>query len=110
MASLYRLDVIIRGNSSITEEDAIKWTKNWVNNRQEDDKNKDEKGNYLKEFYADLFDSRSKKSFKVFSDVATKSRKIKNSYKCKDNTEINGVIDVNGEVLKAIKNSQGKTI
>jgi len=109
LASLYRLDVIIRGNSTITEEDAIKWTKNWVNSRQEDSKNKDEKGNYLKEFYADLFDSRSKKSFKVFSDVATKNRAISNSYN-KNNTEISGVIDVNGEVLKAIKNSQGKTI
>ena len=104
MASLYRLDVIIRGNSSITEEKAIEWTKNWVNNRQEDSKNKDEEGNYLKEFYADLFDSRTKKSFKIFSDVATKNREIRNSY-----NDIQGVITTSafidkGEVIIDTKN------
>ena len=89
MASLYRLDVIIRGNSSITEEDAIKWTKDWVNNRQEKSDNKNSDGSYKREYYADLFDSRSKKLFKIFSDVATKNRNIANTY-----NNIKGVISV----------------
>ena len=74
MAKLYRLDVIVRGNSTITQDDAIRWTKNWVNRRQE--KNKEV------EYYADLYDSRSNRSWKVFSDVATQNRAIENSYVC----------------------------
>ena len=91
MASLYRLDVIIRGNSDITEIDAIKWTKNWVNKRQEKSDNKNPDGSYKREYYADLFDSRSKKLFKIFSDVATKNRNISNTY-----NNIKGVISVLG--------------
>ena len=104
MASLYRLDVIVRGNSEITQDEAVKWTKNWVNDRQEATNNKDENGNYIKEFYADLYDSRINKSWKVFSDVATKSRSIENEYECEDGKIIKGVIDItpfidkNGEV------------
>ena len=92
MSSLYRLDVIVRGNSTITQDGAVKWVKDWVNRRQEDTKNKDEEGNYLREYYADLFDSRYNKSWKVFSDVATKSREIENYYITSDNEEIKGVI------------------
>jgi len=94
MASLYRLDVIVRGNSTITQDDAVRWTKNWVNKRQEADDNKNDDGSYKKEFYADLFDSRSKKSFKIFSDVAVKNRAIENSYICKNGEKIDGVIDL----------------
>jgi len=92
LASLYRLDVIVRGNSTITQDNAVKWVKNWVNERQEADNNKDSNGNYLREYYADLYDSRSNKSWKVFSDVATKNRVIKNEYICENNETIQGVI------------------
>jgi len=95
MSALYRLDVIVRGNSTITQDEAIKWTKDWVNKRQEKLDNKNPDGSYKREYYADLFDSRTKKSFKIFSDVATKNREISNSYLCKDNTEIKGVIELN---------------
>jgi hypothetical protein len=92
MASLYRLDVLIRGNSKVTQDYAVKWTKEWVNSRQEADDNKDEDGNYIKEYYADLYDSRTNKGWKVFSDVATENRNIKNEYICEDGEVIKGVI------------------
>jgi len=92
MASLYRLDVIVRGNSTITQDDAIKWTKNWVNDRQKEKQNKNFNGSYRREYYADLFDSRTNKSWKVFSDVATKNRVIENEYICENNEVIKGVI------------------
>jgi len=76
LASLYRLDVLIRGNSDISQDDAIEWTHNWVNRRQESDDNKDDDDNYLKEYYSDLYDSRTNRGWKVFSDVATKNRTI----------------------------------
>ena len=41
MAALKRLDVMIRQNSSVTQDYAIEWTKNWLNHRQEDKSNKD---------------------------------------------------------------------
>lgn len=92
MADLYRLDVLVRGNSTISQDGAVDFTKNWVNDRQEADSNKDENGNYIKEFYADLYDSRTNKAWKVFSDVATESKKINNSYTKEDGTVIDGVI------------------
>ena len=92
MASLYRLDVIVRGNSDVTQDYAVKWTKDWVNKRQEADDNKDANGSYKKEYYADLYDSMTNKSWKVFSDAAAKSREVKNEYVCEDKTVITGVI------------------
>ena len=92
MASLYRLDVLVRGNSTVSQDYAVKWAKNWVNSRQEADDNIDSNGEYIKEFYADLFDSRTNKAWKVFSDVATKNRSIENEYICDDGEVIKGVI------------------
>ena len=77
MASLYRLDVLIRGNSKVSQDYAVKWTKDWVNSRQEADDNIDEDGNYIKEYYADLYDSRTNRGWKVFSDVATEIGQLK---------------------------------
>lgn len=92
MASLYRLDVLIRGNSKVSQDYAVKWTKDWVNSRQEADDNIDEDGNYIKEYYADLYDSRTNKGWKVFSDAATENRAIENKYFCEDGEVIKGVI------------------
>jgi len=94
MLALQKLEVLIRGNSTISTDDAIEWTKKWVNARQEEDENKDEDGNYLVAFYADLFDSRNSSSWKIFCDVATEEREINNSWICEDSTEIKGVITV----------------
>jgi len=91
MSSLYRLDVIVRGNSTILQDKAIEWAKNWVNNRQEDSTNKTD-GGYLREYYADLYDSRTNQSWKVFSDVATKNRGIENVYVSNSDSIIKGII------------------
>jgi len=91
---LKKLDVLIRGNSSITIDKAIDWAKNWVNDRQDSDENKDEDGNQKEAFYADLFDSRDSSQFKIFSYVATEEREIQNSYITEDDEEIPGVITV----------------
>ena len=108
MASLYRLDVIVRGNSDVTQDYAVKWTKDWVNKRQEADENKDENGEYIKEYYADLFDARSKKAWKVFSDVATQNREIEDSYTKEDGEVISGVIYLTS-YIEDVENMQ-KTI
>ena len=92
MSALKKLDVMIRANSTISQDDAVQWTKNWLNNRQEADTNKDEDGNYLEDFFADLFDSRDNSLWKVFSDVATFNRNIENKWTTKDGETIKGVI------------------
>ena len=94
MAALKKLDVMIRQNSTISQDDAIKWTKNWLNFRQEDSSNKDDNGNYINDYFADLFDSRDNSSWKIFSDVAAKNRDVKNTWTTKDGKKITGVIYV----------------
>jgi len=84
LASLYRLDVIISSNSTVSQDYAIEWTKNWVNKKQD--------LSYFREFYADLYDSRTNRAWKVFSDVAMRNRGITNSYTTQDGKVINGVI------------------
>ena len=91
MASLYRLDVMVRKSSNIAEPDAVKWTKDWVNDRQEDVKNKLPDGSYKREYYSDLFDARTGKLWKVFSDVAADNRDVDDKYVNGD-TEIDGVL------------------
>jgi len=93
MAGLKRLDVLIRQNSTISVDDAIIWTKKWLDRRQEDPKNK-ENGKYKNDFFADLFDSRTNFSWKIFSSVATENRDIKNSWITLDGREVPGVIEV----------------
>jgi hypothetical protein len=92
MASLKKLDVMIRQNSTVTQDYAIQWTKNWLNFRQEDKSNKDENGNYIYDYFADLFDSRDNSSWKIFSDIAAKNRDVKNTWVTQDGKEIKGVI------------------
>jgi hypothetical protein len=94
MAALKRLDVMIRQNSSVTQDYAIEWTKNWLNHRQEDKSNKDENGNYIYDYFADLYDSRDSSSWKIFSDVAADNRDVQNTWKTKNGKIINGVIYV----------------
>jgi len=91
-APLKKLDVMIRGNSTISQDAAIKWTKNWLNNRQNDDSNKDSNGNYLYDYFADLFDSRDNSLWKIFSDETTKSNDIGNYWVTKNGEKIEGVI------------------
>ena len=109
MASLYRLDVMVRKKSDTSEPDAVKWTKNWVNDRQNDEKNKNPDGSYKREYYADLFDSRTGKIWKVFSDVAGENRDIDDKYTNGD-TDVENVMYITVyidkiEVLKANVNN-----
>jgi len=92
VAALKKLDVMIRQNSTVTQDYAIEWTKNWLNFRQEDSSNKDENGNYIYDYFADLFDSRDNSSWKIFSDVAAKNRDVQNTWTTKDGKKITGVI------------------
>lgn len=94
MAALKKLDVMIRQNSTISQDDAIKWTKNWLNFRQEDSSNKDDNGNYINDYFADLFDSRDNSLWKVFSDKAAEERNIQNTWVTQNNEKIIGVIYV----------------
>ena len=92
MANLKRLDLLVRGNSTISQDGAVEFAKNWSNRRQESDTNKDENGDYILEFYVDLYDSRTNKGWKVFSDVATQNRAIENTYTKENGEVIEGVI------------------
>jgi len=67
--ALYRKDVLVRPNSTISEADAINWTRNWLNNFQNADENKDEDGKYKNYFFADIFFAKNKKIIRVFSDA-----------------------------------------
>jgi len=71
MPALYKKEVLIRENSTITVQGAIDWTKNWLNNTfQNSEENKDENGNYIDYFFADMFDSRDRKLYRIFSSAA----------------------------------------
>lgn len=94
MASLKKLDVIIRGNSTITIDGAVKWVKNWSDERQEESSNKDKDGRYIKEFFVELFDSRDSSTYKIFCTYSTEIRRISNTYTCENGDKIKGVITV----------------
>lgn len=91
-APLKLLNVMVRQNSTVTQDFAIEWTKDWLNNRQNDSSNKDSQGNYIYNYFADLFDSRDNSSWKIFSDVAQEENDIANSWTTKDGKVIKGVI------------------
>jgi len=107
---LKKLDVLIRGNSTITQDDAVEWTKNWLNKRQEAKSNKNG-DKYIEEFFAELFDSRDSTTWKVFSDYATDLRVIKNTYKCEDGREFEGVIETfnKTKLIKEVIDIVGKS-
>lgn len=70
MASLYKKEVLIRQNSTISVQGAKDWTINWLNTHfQEVDSNKDENGNYINYFFADIFDSRDGNIYRVYTDA-----------------------------------------
>ena len=67
--ALYKKEVLVRPNSTISETDALKWTQNWLNQFQDADENKDEDGNYINYFFGDVFFAKNKKIWRVFSDA-----------------------------------------
>jgi len=66
--ALLRKDVLVRPNSTVTEAGALKWTRNWLNDFQNADDNKDENGKYINYFFADIFFAKNKKIIRMFSD------------------------------------------
>jgi len=86
--ALKRLDVLVRKNSTVTQDYAVSFTKHFVNNRQE-------RESAAVEYYADLFDSRTKKSWKVYSDKACDIYDINNYYTTADGHKIHGVVTLN---------------
>jgi len=67
--ALYKKEVLVRPNSTISEVDALRWTQNWLNQFQNADENKDENGNYINYFFGDVFFAKNKKIWRVFSDA-----------------------------------------
>ena len=67
---LYKKEVLIRLVSTISVDGAKNWTKNWLNDRfQDDSDNKDSNDKYIDYFFADVFDSRTGNIYRVFSDA-----------------------------------------
>jgi hypothetical protein len=67
--ALKKKEVLLRPTSPLTIEEAIAWTRNWVNSLQEADENKDEYGHYIDYFFADLFDGKTGDLYRIFSDA-----------------------------------------
>ena len=67
---LYKKEVLIRPKSTITQADAIVWTKDWLDtNFQEVDSNKNPDGTYKDFFFADIFDARTSEILRVYTDA-----------------------------------------
>lgn len=92
MASLRKFEVMIRQNSNVTIDYVIDKYKRVMNKFQNKDTNKNSDGSFIFIWYADIFDSRTNKTWKVFCDYATKLFNIENSYTTKDGKVIKGVI------------------
>ena len=71
--ALYKKEVLVRPNSSADFETAMNWTKNWLQNTFQDaETNKDENGEYIDYFFADVFfayghSTNSGQTWRIFS-------------------------------------------
>jgi len=83
-----KYDVFIRQNSDKNIDNLILKYKDLMNEYQ----NKPLPKNI--HWYAELYDSRTLKSFRVYSDKATEDLDIKNYYTTQDSKIIKGVIDM----------------
>jgi hypothetical protein len=68
--ALWKKEVVIRQNSTVTVAGGQNWTKNWLNSFQDDSSNIDQNGEYIDFFFADLFDSRTGNLYRIFTDAA----------------------------------------
>jgi len=89
---LKKYEVMVRQNSDKTMDYLITKYKRVMNKFQEKSTNKNENGKYIFIWYAEIFDSRTNKTYKVFCDYATNLYHIENEYITKDNKVIKGVI------------------
>ncbi len=68
--ALWKKEVVIRQNSTISVSAAQDWTKNWLASFQDDPDNIDGNGEYIDYFFGDLFDSRTGNLYRIFSEAA----------------------------------------
>ena len=52
--ALFKREVLVRHNSDKDFDGAMSWTLTWLNNLQNKDTNKDENGNYIDYYFADV--------------------------------------------------------
>ena len=92
MAGLRKFEVMVRQNSKATMDYLIVKYKRIMNDFQNKETNKKEDGSFLFIWYAEIFDSRTTKIYRVFCDYATKLYDIGNAYTTEGGRVINGVI------------------
>jgi hypothetical protein len=68
--ALWKKEVVIRQNSTISVVGGQNWTRNWLDSFQDDQDNIDENGDYIDFYFADLFDSRTGNLYRIFTDAA----------------------------------------
>ncbi|WP_456390327.1 hypothetical protein [Hydrogenimonas sp.] len=72
--ALFKKEVLVRPNSTADFETAMNWTRDWLQNTfQDDPENKDENGNYIDYFFADVYfapghATNSGQLWRIFSD------------------------------------------
>jgi len=74
--ALVKDEWIIRKSSSISIEKAENYIRQQLDNKQDDDKNKNLNGEYVDYFFADLFDSRDGSLYRIYSSAATTASKV----------------------------------
>jgi hypothetical protein len=68
--ALWKKEVVIRQNSTISIGAAQDWTRNWLASFQDDADNIDGSGEYIDYFFGDLFDARTGNLYRIFSDAS----------------------------------------
>ena len=98
--ALKEYKVFVRQNSTATLDYLITKYKKVMNSFMIEDKNIDEKGNYIYIYYAQIIDTRTNKIYMVFCDYGTMLYQIENYHITQDNMQIKGVIDTTPFISK----------
>jgi len=93
--ALRKYEVFVRQNSDKTLDYLITKYKRVMNSFMEKDSNKKENGKYIFIWYAEIYDSRVNKMYKVFCDYGTNLYEIKNTFTTSTGEVISGVFDMN---------------
>jgi len=80
MGGLYKKEVLIREVSGVSVQGAKDWTKNWLNTTfQEVASNKDQSGNNIDYFFADIFDARDGNIYRVYTNACISKYSMTNT-------------------------------
>ena len=111
MPILKKKEIFRRKNSSLTEEQAIQWTQNWLDDFQKNAP-KDDNGEYKILYFGDMFDSANGRVFRVFSTACAEKFDIEKdeatncySFKILDMVTIQNNITNLNERVTALENS-----